>query len=146
MPDPAHVGAYAFVLALPGVAFAAYLAVASWAVLCAPLAMAQTSASVDGGVAAPAGSAPASGDRPSDDSLFGGPAPSPANDKDAEAASNSSDERAREEAALSGTRSPDAFESGATGPDDPLRIGGQLYLRTFASASVANSRAIASVI
>jgi protein-disulfide isomerase/uncharacterized membrane protein len=33
VPDPAHVGAYAFVLSVPGVAFAAYLAVASWAVL-----------------------------------------------------------------------------------------------------------------
>jgi protein-disulfide isomerase len=33
VPDPAHVGAYVFVLSVPGVAFAAYLAVASWAVL-----------------------------------------------------------------------------------------------------------------
>jgi uncharacterized membrane protein/protein-disulfide isomerase len=33
VPDPAHVGAYVFVLALPGVAFAAYLAIASWFVL-----------------------------------------------------------------------------------------------------------------
>jgi len=33
VPDPAHVGAYVFVLAVPGLAFAAYLAVASWAVL-----------------------------------------------------------------------------------------------------------------
>ncbi len=33
VPDPAHVGAYAFALSLPGVAFAAYLAIASWLVL-----------------------------------------------------------------------------------------------------------------
>jgi uncharacterized membrane protein/protein-disulfide isomerase len=33
VPDPAHVGGYAFVLAVPGVAFAAYLAAASWFVL-----------------------------------------------------------------------------------------------------------------
>lgn len=33
VPDPAHVGAYAFLLSLPGVAFAAYLAIASWFVL-----------------------------------------------------------------------------------------------------------------
>jgi protein-disulfide isomerase/uncharacterized membrane protein len=33
VPDPAHVGAYAFVLGLPGIAFAAYLAFASWVVL-----------------------------------------------------------------------------------------------------------------
>ena len=33
VPDPAHVGAYVFLLSVPGVAFAAYLAVASWAVL-----------------------------------------------------------------------------------------------------------------
>lgn len=33
VPDPAHAGAYVFVLSVPGVAFAAYLAVASWAVL-----------------------------------------------------------------------------------------------------------------
>ena len=33
VPDPAHVGAYVFVLSLPGVAFAAYLAIASWLVL-----------------------------------------------------------------------------------------------------------------
>jgi protein-disulfide isomerase/uncharacterized membrane protein len=33
VPEPGHVGAYAFLLSLPGVAFAAYLAVASWFVL-----------------------------------------------------------------------------------------------------------------
>jgi protein-disulfide isomerase/uncharacterized membrane protein len=33
VPDPAHVGAYVFVLSVPGVAFAAYLAIASWFVL-----------------------------------------------------------------------------------------------------------------
>ena len=33
VPDPAHVGAYVFLLSLPGVAFAAYLAIASWFVL-----------------------------------------------------------------------------------------------------------------
>jgi protein-disulfide isomerase/uncharacterized membrane protein len=33
VPEPAHVGAYVFVLSLPGVAFAAYLAIASWLVL-----------------------------------------------------------------------------------------------------------------
>ena len=33
VPDPVHVGAYAFALSLPGVAFAAYLALASWLVL-----------------------------------------------------------------------------------------------------------------
>ncbi len=33
VPDPAHVGAYVFLLSLPGVAFAAYLAIASWLVL-----------------------------------------------------------------------------------------------------------------
>ena len=33
VPDPAHVGAYVFLLSLPGVAFAAYLAMASWFVL-----------------------------------------------------------------------------------------------------------------
>src|SRR5690349_10920885 len=33
VPDPAHVGAYAFVASLPGIAFAAYLAFASWFVL-----------------------------------------------------------------------------------------------------------------
>jgi protein-disulfide isomerase/uncharacterized membrane protein len=33
VPDPAHVGGYAFALAVPGVAFAAYLAAASWFVL-----------------------------------------------------------------------------------------------------------------
>ena len=33
VPDPAHVGAYVFVLSLPGVGFAAYLAIASWVVL-----------------------------------------------------------------------------------------------------------------
>jgi len=33
VPEPAHVGSYAFLLALPGVAFAAYLAIASWLVL-----------------------------------------------------------------------------------------------------------------
>jgi uncharacterized membrane protein/protein-disulfide isomerase len=33
VPDPGHVGAYAFLLSLPGVAFAAYLAFASWFVL-----------------------------------------------------------------------------------------------------------------
>ena len=33
VPDPAHVGGYVFLLSLPGVAFAAYLAIASWFVL-----------------------------------------------------------------------------------------------------------------
>jgi uncharacterized membrane protein/protein-disulfide isomerase len=33
VPEPAHVGAYAFLLGLPGIAFAAYLAIASWFVL-----------------------------------------------------------------------------------------------------------------
>jgi len=33
VPDPAHVGAYVFLLSMPGVAFAAYLAMASWLVL-----------------------------------------------------------------------------------------------------------------
>jgi protein-disulfide isomerase/uncharacterized membrane protein len=33
VPDPAHVGAYVFLLSLPGVGFAAYLAIASWFVL-----------------------------------------------------------------------------------------------------------------
>ncbi len=33
VPDPQHVGAYVFLLSLPGVAFAAYLAIASWFVL-----------------------------------------------------------------------------------------------------------------
>ena len=33
VPDPAHVGVYAFALGVPGVAFAAYLAAASWFVL-----------------------------------------------------------------------------------------------------------------
>ncbi|MEO5820798.1 MAG: vitamin K epoxide reductase family protein, partial [Vicinamibacteraceae bacterium] len=33
VPEPAHVGAYVFLLSLPGVAFAAYLAIASWFVL-----------------------------------------------------------------------------------------------------------------
>lgn len=33
VPDPTHVGAYVFLLSLPGVAFAAYLAIASWLVL-----------------------------------------------------------------------------------------------------------------
>jgi uncharacterized membrane protein/protein-disulfide isomerase len=33
VPDPDHVGAYVLVLAVPGVAFASYLAYASWAVL-----------------------------------------------------------------------------------------------------------------
>jgi uncharacterized membrane protein/protein-disulfide isomerase len=33
VPDPAHVGGYVFALSLPGVAFAAYLAITSWFVL-----------------------------------------------------------------------------------------------------------------
>jgi hypothetical protein len=88
--------------------------------------------------------------RPNEDSLFGGPsgteAPSPATPKEPSsvnasappaqppAVEQSGREETRDEQALSGTSSKEAFGS-EEHVDDPLKIGGQFYLRAIAQGS-----------
>ncbi|HLL54014.1 MAG TPA: hypothetical protein VK447_10730 [Myxococcaceae bacterium] len=90
------------------------------------------------------GSPPASGtrdegqpnDRPDEDALFGGgDTGTPAAETGAPAPKTEpggTPERDREDAAMAGG-AKDAFESGEGDPEDPLKIGGTFYLRTFGS-------------
>lgn len=90
---------------------------------------------------APEKEAPPSPSRPNEDSMFGGDtqAPTPSTNASAPpaqppAVDQSGREETRDEQALSGTTSQEAFGS-EEHVDDPLKIGGQFYLRAIAQAS-----------
>lgn len=89
-------------------------------------------------------------DRPAEEELFGAPAsaspskqsaaPSSPEPEEAPAPSRLSDQDAR---GMAPSETQDAFETGEVGPVDPLKVGGQVYLRSFAQflENVAPSRA-----